>query len=336
MTSARKPRVYVIGTGGSISRIGRVRTDYIDYTYKTGNYTIDELLARVPEVHELAEVRAEQFSNASSTDLGPADWLVLARRINQIFRDDSAAVGVAITHGTATLEETAYFLNLTVKSRKAVVVTGAMRPPTAISTDADLNILDCVRTAASPDAHGKGVLAMMNNEIHAAREVTKTDGLRVQTMRSRPFGILGYSDADGQVVFYRQPVKTHTADSEFDVATLLKLPRVEIVPAYAGADGLLIDLLVKEKIPGIVAAGLGSGSGPSAYMLALDEAVKRGVKVMLATQAGSGRVVRKQRFLDGGYIVADNLTPKKARILLMLALSMTNDTAEIQRMAFTY
>ena len=336
MTSAVKPRVYVIGTGGSISRIGRVRTDYIDYTYKTGNYTIDELLARVPEVHQLAEVRAEQFSNASSTDLGPADWLVLARRINQIFRDDSAAVGVAITHGTATLEETAYFLNLTVKSRKAVVVTGAMRPPTAISTDADLNILDCVRTAASPDAHGKGVLAMMNNEIHAAREVAKTDGLRVQTMRSRPFGILGYSDADGQVVFYRQPVKTHTADSEFDVATLLKLPRVEIIPAYAGADGLLIDFLVKEKVPGVVAAGLGSGSGPSAYMLALDEAVKRGVKVMLATQAGSGRVVRKQRFLDGGYIVADNLTPKKARVLLMLALSMTNDTAEIQRMAFTY
>lgn len=336
MAAAGKPRVYVVGTGGTISRIGRSRTDYINYAYKTDNYTINDLLARIPEVHELAEVRAEQISNTSSNDLGPANWLALAHRINQLFQDDPAAAGVAITHGTSTLEETSYFLNLAVKSRKAVVVTGAMRPPTAISSDSDLNLVDCVRTAASPHAHGKGVLVVMNNEIHAARDVSKTDGLRVQTMRSRPFGILGYSDSDGQVVFYRQPVRAHTADSEFNVAALTKLPRVEIVTAYAGADGFVIDALVNAGVSGIVAAGLGSGSSPSAYMLALDQAVKRGVKVMLATQVGSGRVVLQKRFLDGGYIVADNLSPKKARILLMLALSMTGDAAEIQRMAFTY
>ena len=335
MTSPVKPRVYFIGTGGSISRIGHNRTDYIDYTYKTGNYTIDELLARIPEVHELAEVRTEQFSNASSNDLGPAEWLVLARRVNQIFREDPDAAGVAITHGTATLEETAYFLNLTVKSRKPVVVTGAMRPPTAISTDADLNLLDCVRTAASANAHSKGVLAMMNNEIHAARDVIKTDGLRVQTMQSGPFGVLGYADSDGQVVFYREPVRKHTVETEFDVSTLQSLPRVDIVPAYAGGDGMLIDLLVKEGVPGIVAAGSGSGSGSSSFMRSLDEAVKRGVKVVLASQAG-GRIVRKKRFVEGGYVVSDNLTPKKARILLMLALTITKNTDDIQRMVLTY
>ena len=334
--SATKPRVYVIGTGGSISRKGRVRTDYVNYNYNTGNYTIDELLARIPEVHELADVRTEQFMTAGPSDLGPAECLGLARRVNEIFREDTAAAGVAITHGTSTLEETAYFLDLTVRSPKAVVITGAMRPPDAISSDGDLNLLDCVRIAASPHAHGKGVLAMMNNEIHAARDVSKTDALRVHTLRSRALGILGYADSDGQVVFYRQPVRAHTVDSPFDVANLSQLPRVEIVPAYGGATGLFVEAAVAAGAKGIVAAGLGGGSGPDAYMRALDGAAQRGVKVMVATQAGDGRVVLKQRFADSGHIVADNLAPRKARILLMLALSVTSDTAEIQRMALTY
>lgn len=336
MTSKGKPRVYVLGTGGSIARMGPNRTEYINYGYKTSYYTIDELLARIPEVRELADVRAEQFIKASGPDLGPVEWLDLARRINQIFRDDEEAMGVAITHGTATLEETAYFLNLTVKSRKAVALTGAQRPPIAISTDADLNLLDCVRTAASPNAQGRGVLAVMNNEIHAARDVTKTDALRVNALGSRSLGALGYSDSDGQVVFYRQTVRAHTADTEFDVAAVTQLPRVDIVLAYAGADGLLIDAAVDAGVTAIVAAGLGGGLAPRPYIRALNAAVKRGVTVLFATQVGSGRVVFKQSLLDGGYIVADNLTPKKARILLMLALNATKDPAEIQRMALTY
>lgn len=331
-----KRRVYVIGTGGSISRIGRTRTDYINYTYKTGNYTIEELLARVPEVNELAEVRAEQFSNSGSPDLGPADWINLAGRVNAILKDDAHAAGVALTHGTATLEETAYFLNLTVKHRKPVVITGAMRPPTAISNDADLNILDCVRVAAHPAAEGKGVLVVMNNEIHAARDVSKTDALRVNTMQSRALGQLGYADSDGEVIFYRSPTRAHTTNAEFDVNGIRDLPAIDIVMAYAGADGRLIRALVDNGAPGIVAAGLGSGNGPGPWMKALDDAVKAGVAVMVATHAGTGRVVQKQRYLDGGYIVADNLAPKKARVLLMLALQRTRDAAEIQRMALTY
>ena len=336
MTAAAKPRVYLIGTGGSIARIGRSRTDYVDYGYRTSYYTIEELLARLPEASEFADVRAEQFIKSSSPDLGPAEWLELARRVNRIFEDDAHATGVAITHGTATLEETAYFLNLTVKSSRAVALTGAPRPPTAMSNDADLNLLDCLRTAASPASQGKGVLVVMNNEIHAARDVTKTDALRVNTMRSRSLGTLGYSDSDGQVVFYRQPVRVHTAASEFDVASVKELPRVDIVSAYAGADGLLVDALVHAGVPGIVAAGLGAGLAPRAYMQALDAAVKRGIKVLFATQTGSGRVVPKQSLLDYGFIVADNLTPRKARILLMLALGRTSDSTEIQRMALTY
>jgi L-asparaginase len=223
-----------------------------------------------------------------------------------------------------------------VKHRKPVVITGAMRPPSAISTDADLNILDCVRVAASPAAAGKGVLAVMNNEIHAARDVAKTDSLRTHTMQSRALGQLGYADSDGEVLFYRSPVRAHTADTEFDVSGIQALPSIDIVMAYAGADGRLIRALVDSGAPGIVAAGLGSGGGPESWMKALDDAVKAGVAVMAATQVGTGRIVRKQRYLDGGYIVADNLTPKKARILLMLALGRTRDAAEIQRMALMY
>ena len=330
------PRVYLIGTGGTISFFAKSRLDYVDYTYKTRNLPIEEMLARVPEVREMAEVRAEQLGNIASTDLGPVQWLLLAKRINAIFRDDPQAAGVAITHGTATLEETAYFLNLTVKSDRPVVLTGAMRPPSSISTDADLNLLDVVRTAASPAARGKGALVVMNNEIQAARDVAKSDALRVQTMTSRALGLLGYADSDGEVAFFRVPTRSHTLGTAFDVENMSELPRVDIAPAYAGVDGFMVKALVDAGVPGIVAAGMGSGSGPTSYLAALDDAVKRGVKVIVATQSPDGRVLPKKRFADGGYIVADNLSPKKARILLMLALAHSKDTAQIQQWAWSY
>jgi L-asparaginase len=328
--------VYVIGTGGSISFVGSYRTDYINYSYDNKHLTIQELLDRVPEVNQIADVRAEQFLNLGSTEVLPSHWLELARRINQIFREDAAAAGVAITHGTATLEETAYFLNLTVKSHRPVVVTGSMRPPTGLDTDADLNLLDCVRVAAAPQSAGRGVLTVLNNEVQAARDVTKTNSYRLETFKSPDLGFLGYADADGQVVFYRTPTRRHTLDTEFDLETVTELPRVDIAYAYAGADGLVIDALAAGGAGGIVAGGLGSGGSPSAFMEALRRAQRQGVKVVIATQTGSGRVVRTRRFTEDGYIVADNLTPKKARILLMLALTRTNDPVEIQRMMLTY
>ena len=336
MTSRRKPKVYLVGTGGSISFVGRTRTDYINYSYDGKHLTIDELLARVPEVNEFAEVLAEQFLNLGSTDVTPKHWLGLSNRINQIFRDDPDASGVAVTHGTATLEETAYFLNLTVKSSKPVVLTGSMRPPTGLGTDSDVNLIDCIRVAANPRSSGRGVLTVLNNQIQAARDVTKTNSYRLETFQAADFGFLGYADSDEEVVFYRRSDRAHTMDSEFDVTDVNELPRVDIAPAYAGADGLIVRALANAGVDGLIASGLGSGGSPPPYMAALKEVSDAGLPVVIATHAGSGRVVQTRRFTEEGYIVADNLTPKKARILLMLALTATDDRSEMQRMMLTY
>ena len=336
MAIATKPRVYLIGTGGTISYMGTERTDYINYSYGNRHLTIQEMLDRVPEVKEFAEVRSEQYLNVGSTDVGPVHWLGLAQRINQIFGEDPQAAGVAITHGTATLEETGYFLNLTVKSHKPVVVTGAMRPASGLGGDADVNLIDCVRVAAAPQSAGHGVLIVLNNEIQAARDVTKTNSYRLETFKSNELGYLGYADSDEEAVFYRTPTKAHTQDAEFDVDAVTALPRVDIAYAYAGADGLVVNALADAGVAGIVVSGLGSGSSPSQFMAAAKDARQRGIPVVIATQTGSGRVMRTKRFTEDGYIVADNLTPKKARVLLMLALTQTDDPKEIQRMMLTY
>ena len=325
MTSTARPRVYLIGTGGSISFIGDFRTDYINYSYHNRHLTIEEMLENIPEALEFAEVLPEQLVNVGSANILPSHWLQLARRINGIFTLDAQAAGVAITHGTATLEETAYFLNLTVKDRRPVVVTGAMRPPTGMGTDSDINLLDCIRVAAAPQSAGRGVLTVLNNEIQAARDVTKSNSYRLETFRSGELGCLGYADSDEQVVFYRNPARTHTADSEFDVAEVEELPRVDIAYAYAGADGLVVNALAQAGVNGIVAAGLGGGSSSPEFMAALKEAQEKGIPVVIATQTGNGRVMRTRRFVEDGYIAADNLAPKKARILLMLALTRTDD-----------
>lgn len=336
MVHGRKPRVYVIGTGGSISFVGDYRTDYINYSYRNQHLSIEDMLERVPEVNHFADVVSEQLINVGSTDVQPAHWLKLARRINEIFREDPEASGVAITHGTATLEETAYFLNLTVKSHKPVVVTGAMRPPSGLGTDADVNLIDCIRVAASPQSAGRGVLTVLNNEIQAARDVTKTNSYRLETFRSNELGFLGYADSDEEVVFYRTPTRAHTQDTEFHLDSIEELPRVDIAYAYGGADDLVIKALTQAGVPGIVAAGLGSGGSSPAFMSGLQAARKKGVHVVISTQTGNGRVMPTRRFSEDGYIVADNLYPKKARILLMLALTASQSAEEIQRMMLTY
>ena len=331
-----KPRVYLIGTGGSISFIGDHRTDYVNYSYHNRHLTIEQMLERVPEAAAIAEVLPEQLLNVGSASVTPAHWLELARRVNDIFAQDPQAAGIAVTHGTATLEETAYFLNLTVKSHRPVVITGAMRPPTGLGTDSDVNLLDCLRVAAAPQSAGRGVLTVLNNEIQGARDVTKSNSYRLETFRSGELGCLGYADSDEQVVFYRTPTKTHTLDTEFAVDELTELPRVDIAYAYAGADGLVVNALVEGGAAGIVAAGLGGGGSSPEFMAALRAAQRRGVPVAIATQTGNGRVMRSRRFVEDDYIAADNLAPKKARILLMLALTRTNDPAELQRMMLEY
>ena len=336
MTYEPKRRVYLFGTGGTISFVGETRTDFANYSYRGRQLTIEEMLARVPEAEMLADVVAEQVINVGSTEVYPSHWLTLAKRINERFAGDAEAAGAAVTHGTATLEETAYFLNLTVRDRRPVAVTGAMRPPSAMGTDADNNLLDAVRVAAAEQSAGRGALVVLNNEIQSARDVTKTDSYRVETFQSGHMGFLGYADADGAVAYYRHQDRRHTADSEFDVSGIAELPQVDIAYAYAGAGGTVIDALVDAGVSGIVAAGLGSGSSPAPFMAALQRASAAGVPVALATQVGTGRVVRTRRFIEEGYIVADNLHPKKARILLMLGLTLTADRGELQRMMLEY
>ena len=231
------PTVHIIATGGSIAGVGPDRMDYTLYPEIGDHLTIEQNLARVPEIGDNFNVIAEDMVSVGSTAIGPANWIALAERIHAIDRDEPDTAGIVITHGTATLEETAYFLHLTVKTRRPVVITGAMRPPTAISTDADLNLLDAVRIAATPEAAGMGVVTVLNNEIHCAREVYKANTLRVETFKANELGFLGYADSDHRVVFYRRPVRKHTTETPFRVDGMSDLPRVDIVHATPAPTG---------------------------------------------------------------------------------------------------
>ena len=333
MTTAL-PQVHIVATGGSIAGIGPDRLDYILYPELGQHLTIAESLARVPETATVAQVTAEDVISVGSTAIGGPEWVRLAARINELL--EGPVDGVVVTHGTATLEETAYFLHLTVKSSKPVVVTGAMRPPTAISTDADLNLLDAVRVAAAPHAAGLGVLTVMNNEIQSARDVTKANTFRVETFKPNELGFLGYADSDGQVVLYRAPLRKHTTAASFRVEAGTVLPRVDIVYSYAGADGLLIDAVRQNGSPGLVVAGFGGGTFPPQVLEAAAAAVEQGIVVALASRSSAGRVVMTPAKEKQGFIVSDNLLPQKARVLLMLALMTTQDRAQIQQMFLEY
>ena len=330
------PLVKVIGTGGSIAGVGPHRLDYILYPELGQHITIEESLERIPEALEVARIESEDLISVGSTAIGGPEWLLLSNRINRIFSGEPEVAGVVVTHGTATLEETAYFLHLTVKSSKPVVVTGAMRPPTSLGTDADLNLLDAIRIAACPRASGMGVLTVLNNEIQCARDVTKANTFRVETFRPNELGFLGYADSDGEVVFYRTPVRKHTLDTPFDVAGTAALPRVDIVYSYAGADGLLVDAVRTNGSDGLVVAGFGGGTYPPAVLQAAAIAAEEGLPVVLATRATAGRVVTTPQKQQLGLMVCDNLLPQKARVLLMLALTATSDRSEIQQMFYEY
>ena len=239
------------------------------------------------------------------------------------------ADGIVITHGTATLEETAYFLHLTVKSERPVVITGAMRPPSAVGSDADLNLLDAIRLAAAPEAAGRGVLTILNNEIQSARDVTKSNAFRVDTFESRDFGVLGYVDSDARVLFYRSVTRAHTTRTPFDVRGRKTLPSTSSTPMPA--------LMASWSTPsssagraGIVLVGFGGGSFPAAFLEAGKRAAKAGIPVVLATRSWNGRVVITPKKDADSFIVCDDLMPQKARILLMLALTVTRERSAIQ------
>ena len=329
-----KPKVAVIGTGGTIASIGKTPLDILDYGANKTMIEVDEIIAMFPIVHEVAEVVPVPYRAIPSPSVGFAEWRDLVLKIDELAQDPDLD-GIVVTHGTASLEETAYALHLTVKADIPVVVVGSQRPSSALSTDAGFNLLNGIRTAGSPDARGMGVMTLLNDEIQCAREVTKTSTYRMQTFRSPDFGCLGHADGD-TVAFYRKPLRKHAPDTEFDIRKADTMPRVDIVYAYAGSDGTAARAFLEAGAEGIVSAGFAPGfCGPGDEAI-LCEAVKKGVTVVQSTRAGSGRTFKSTKLEENGFLIADNLNPQKARILLSLALSVTRDPAEIERIFRTY
>ncbi len=331
-----KPKVAVIGTGGTITAISSVGPlDMFEYTSTGHMLGADEVIARYPEVGEVAEVIPVRFKAVPSSAVSFPEWKALVLATEKAVADHPDLAGIVILHGTATLEETAYALSLTARVTVPIVVVGAQRPASALSSDAGLNLVNAVRTAACPEARGLGVLVCLNDEIQAAREVTKTSTGRLHTFRSPDFGILGHADGD-RISFYRRPLRRVAPGTEFDIRALDALPRVDIAYSYAGSDGAAARAFIAAGAKGIVAAAFAPGMLTPAEFAVLKEAVGAGIVVALATRVGSGRAFASSKLREAGLIAADNLNPQKARILLALALTETRDPARIREMFATY
>jgi len=322
------PRVHILATGGTIAGAAQNSTDLTGY--RPGTIGIESLIASVPELSGAAEVTGEQVCNINSDDITPALWLDLAGRANRILALPGTD-GIVVTHGTDTLEETAYFLDLTVKSDKPVVVTGAMRPATALSADGPLNLLSAVQLAGSREAKEKGVLVLLNGEINTARDTTKTSTQSTGAFRSPDFGPLGYM-VDGRPQIYRLPVQNPTTGPAFNVTGISALPRVDIVATYPGMDAAAIDAFVQAGTEGLIVTGMGNGEYPAAIVPALANASGRGIPVVVASRTGSGITTLH----DSRFIAAGTLSPQKARILLMLALTETHDRDQIAEIFTRY
>jgi len=320
------PRVRLVATGGTISNASG------------GRLTAEELIDLIPDLTRYATPEFEQFANVASSSITLEQWLSLSRHINELFDGDPELAGVVVTSGTDTLEETAYFLHLTVRDPRPVVVVGAMRNPSTIGYEGAANLLQAFRVAADPASRDKGALVVLNDEINSAREVTKTNAVRLQTFETHGYGVLGVVDRD-RVVYYRDTLKRHTDGSEFDVFAIDQLPRVDILMVYQGAGGELIDAAVDDVAQGIVIAVAGAGATSGTQREGISAALDAGVYVVSATRTGSGRIASRNGGGNGAAsyrIAAEDLTPLKARILLMLALATTNDGAAIQRMFTEY
>src|SRR5258705_3909622 len=271
------PRVRLVATGGSIS------------TGTGGRLSAEELVKSMPGIERYAQAEFEQFSNLASSELTLDQWLALSKRLNELLKADPEIAGLVVTSGTDTLEELAYFLNLTVRTEKPVVVVGSMRNPSTLGYEGAANLLEGFRVAAAPSARNKGVLVVLNDEINAAREATKTDALRLETFQTRGYGVLGVVDAD-RVVFYRDVIKRHTAKSEFDISAVAKLPRVDVIWVYQGADRQLIKAAADAGAQGIGIAGAGAGATSGTQPAGIDYALKKGLFVVTTTRTGSGRI----------------------------------------------
>jgi len=329
--AASLPRIRLLATGGTIAGAqtrGR--------GYRAAALSIQALVDAVPQLATLARLEVEQVAKLGSQDMSEAVWRKLAARA-QAALDEPTIAGVVITHGTDTMEETGYFLNLIVRSTKPIVLVGAMRPATAMSADGPMNLFNASAVAATPAASGRGVLIVANDEIHCAREVAKTNTTQLGTFHSGQRGLAGLVNA-GRVHFYASPVRRHTAASEFILPARAALPRVDLIFAHAGMDRALIDAAVAAGARGLVIAGVGDGNLGAPALAACAAAAKKGVAIVRSSRTGGGVVERNIEIDDDrlGFVVADELNPQKARILLMLGLTRTSDPKALQEFFFDY
>ncbi|EIS1949949.1 type II asparaginase [Campylobacter upsaliensis] len=325
-----KPKVAILATGGTIA--GSIDSAVATTGYTAGVVGVDVLIKAVPEIQNLAKIEGQQIANIDSSNMRDEIWLKLAQEINKLFA--SGVDGVVITHGTDTMEETAYFLNLTIKSDKPVVLVGAMRPSTAISADGPKNLYNAVALAA--DKNAKGVMVAMNDKIQSARAVVKTHTLNVDAFSSPDFGDMGYI-VDGKVYFYNNVAKAHTKKTPFDVKNLKELPKVDILYSYSNdGSGVAAKALFENGTKGIVIAGSGAGSIHEAQKEVLKELLTKGLKVAVSSRVVAGRVAVSEADKKLGFISAEDLNPQKARVLLMLALTKTNDVKKIQEYFLKY
>ena len=330
---SRKPNIVILATGGTIAGSGATGTQS---AYTSGAVTIDAMVDAVPGVKDLANIKGEQVANVGSQDMSFDIMLKVAKRINELLPKKDVD-GIVVTHGTDTMEETAYFLNLVVKSDKPVVLVGSMRPSTAVSADGPLNLYNAIGVAVDPKSRGLGVLVVMNDWIHAAHSLTKTSTTDVQTFMSPLRGLVGIA-AYGHNDYYNAPPWKHTTKSEFDVSNVTKLPRVDIVFACADMSPDLIDASVNNGAKGIVIAGVGNGNMNKASLDAAERAAKKGVVVVRSSRVALGTVGRNVEVKDDdmGFVASDELNPQKSRILLSLALLKPRQVSQIQDLFYSY
>jgi L-asparaginase len=331
--SSQLPNIVILATGGTIAGAAATGTQS---GYTSGAVTIDAMLAAVPGIKDLANVKGEQISNVGSQDMTFDIMLTLAKRINVLLAKNDVD-GIVVTHGTDTMEETAFFLNLVVKSEKPLVMVGSMRPSTAVSADGPLNLFNAVGVAVDANSRGRGVMVVMNDWIHGAHSLTKTSTTAVQTFMSPLRGLVGVSNY-GRNDFYNIPQWKHTTASEFDITNVSKLPRVDILYACADMSPDLIDASVARGAKGIVIAGVGNGNMNQSSLQAAANAAKKGVVVVRSSRVATGTVGRNVEVNDDemGLVASNELNPQKARILLTLALLKPHSIAEIQNLFYTY
>ena len=332
-TNTKPARIMILATGGTIAGAGETGTQS---GYTSGQVTIESMIAAVPGIDKLADISGEQLSNVGPQDMTFAIMIQLARRINELLAA-GAADGIVVTHGTDTMEETALFLGLTVKSKKPVVMTGSMRPSTAVSADGPLNLYNAVAVAAAPQSADRGVLVVMNDRIHGAHSLTKTDTTAVETFLSPINGLMG-TVAYGKIQYFRTPFRKHTHKSEFSVEGVNDLPRVDILYACVDTPADLIDASVDRGAQGIVIAGNGNGNMNAEAVERAAQAAKQGIVIVRSSRVPSGKISRNVEIDDDrlGFIASDELNPAKARIMLMLALLKERSLEEIQQLYYDY